>query len=77
MATDAGAPTSMDSGLVALPAGEEESLTWTVKETVPAAVGVPLIAPVAEASARPAGRLPADTLQAYGVAPPVAESVVA
>jgi hypothetical protein len=49
--------------------------TRTVKLEVPAAVGVPLIAPEEAFSVRPAGRLPAETDQLYGVVPPVAVSV--
>ena len=48
-------------------------VTCTVKFAVPTVVGVPLICP-APFNVRPAGRLPATTLQAYGVAPPVAAS---
>ena len=48
-------------------------VTWTVKLKVPAAVGVPLRTP-AEDRFRPAGSVPADTDQLYGVVPPVAAS---
>jgi hypothetical protein len=34
------------------------SVTFTVKENVPATVGVPLITPVDDAKVRPAGKLP-------------------
>ena len=49
-------------------------VTWTVKSKVPAAVGVPPRAP-AEERVRPAGSVPADTDQVYGVVPPVAANV--
>ena len=44
-------------------AGEPESVTLTVKLEVPAAVGVPEIAPVAAVSIRPAGNEPEVMLQ--------------
>jgi hypothetical protein len=53
-------------------AGLPPSLTVTVKLLVAVAVGVPEIRPVAEASLRPAGRLPLVTDQVYGVVPPLA-----
>jgi hypothetical protein len=40
-----------------------ESFTWAVNENDPAWVGVPVIAPVLELSARPAGSVPPLTLQ--------------
>ncbi len=43
---------------VALKVGCVESTTITVKSNVPAAVGVPVIAPVAGSSVRPGGRPP-------------------
>ena len=48
------------------------SVTWMVKLTVPAAVGVPVIRPVVGFSVRPAGSVPADTANVSGAAPPVA-----
>src|SRR3989304_489177 len=51
------------------------SITRTVKFDVPAAVGVPLITPVAVFRFNPAGRLPVATDQLYGVLPPVADNV--
>jgi len=42
---------------VALSAGVEESVTWTVKREVPAAVGIPEIVPDDD-SDNPAGRVP-------------------
>ena len=53
-------------------AGELESFTWTEKLYEPAVVGVPLIAPLDEFRVKPVGRLPVDTVQLYGVVPPVA-----
>src|SRR5690348_11135657 len=48
------------------------SLTWTVKNGCPDVVGVPVIAPVVAPRVRPAGRLPPDSDQLYGLLPPVA-----
>jgi hypothetical protein len=48
-------------------------VTRTVKLEVAAAVGVPLRTPVAD-RLRPAGSVPAETDQLYGVVPPVAAS---
>src|ERR1035438_9483002 len=47
------------------------SVTWMVKLKLPAVVGVPLICPVAEFRATPAGRVPAVTLKVKGNVPPV------
>jgi hypothetical protein len=52
------------------------SVTCTVNDAVPAAVGVPEITPVEAARTNPAGNVPALTLQLYGVVPPFACSVV-
>ena len=52
------------------------SVTCTVNDAVPAAVGVPEITPVDAARLNPAGNVPALTLQLYGVVPPLACSVV-
>jgi hypothetical protein len=49
------------------------SVTRTVKLGLPAAVGVPLITPDA-LRVSPAGKDPEASVQAYGVAPPAAES---
>src|SRR5512134_3616853 len=49
-------------------------VTWTVKLDVPTVVGVPLIVPPVDRLS-PAGRLPAETDQLYGVVPPVAARV--
>ena len=61
------------SGLVA--ASEFASDTCTVKLLVPDAVGVPEIAPVLDASASPAGKVPETMDQVKGVVPPVAARV--
>jgi hypothetical protein len=55
-------------------AGELESVTLTVNEEVPAAVGVPLITPEV-LSVNPAGKDPELIDQLYGVVPPVAANV--
>src|SRR5271165_4788228 len=65
----------IDSAAVFDTAGTSESVTFTVKFVVPAAVGVPLIAPVDAFSVNPAGKLPTDIAQLYGVVPPVAANV--
>ena len=51
------------------------SVTLTVNEDVPDAVGVPEIAPVEAFSVSPAGSEPLLTLHEYGVVPPLACSV--
>jgi hypothetical protein len=64
------------SDTVAVCAGLLESVTLKVSaapET--AAVGVPVIAPVAVFSDNPAGRVPLVSAQLYGVVPPLAASV--
>ena len=48
------------------------SVTCTVNDAAPAAVGVPEITPVDAARLNPAGNAPALTLQLYGVVPPLA-----
>ena len=65
----------MESAFVAVFAGVQESVARTVKLDVPYAVGVPLTTPVAALSERPAGRLPALSDHAIGVAPPEEASV--
>jgi len=67
--TDAAAATTMLSDLVAVALAA--SLTCSVNEAVPAAVGVPEIAP-AEESVKPAGSVPDERLHVYGVVPPLA-----
>ena len=52
-----------------------ESVTLTVNFLVPVPVGVPEMAPVFGASARPAGKDPDAMAQVYGVVPPEAASV--
>jgi hypothetical protein len=54
-------------------AGELESVAFTVKENVPAMVGVPPICP-ALLKAKPTGKEPEEIDQLYGVVPPVAVS---
>jgi hypothetical protein len=49
--------------------------TETVKLEVPPLVGVPEVAPVADAKLSPAGRLPDETDHLYGLVPPVALKV--
>ena len=51
------------------------SVTCTVKDAVPVAVGVPDITPVEVTRVRPAGNAPAIRLQLYGVVPPLACNV--
>ena len=72
----AGAVTAIESGTDCVCAGLPASVTIAVKFAVPLALGVPEITPVAEASERPAGRLPAVIDQPYGVVPPPACSEV-
>jgi hypothetical protein len=57
------------SGLLAV--APLKSVTWMVKLKMPAVVGVPLICPVAEFSARPPGKAPTVTAQIYGGVPPL------
>ena len=53
-----------------------ESVTSTVKLKVPALAGCPEMAPVAELSDRPPGRLPAAIFQESEPVPPLAWSAV-
>jgi hypothetical protein len=56
--------------------GLPESFTVNVKAVaVTAAVGVPVIAPVAPFSERPAGSVPLVSVHVYGVVPPDAANV--
>lgn len=48
------------------------SVTCTVNEDAPVAVGVPEITPVEATKVRPAGKVPALRFQVYGVVPPLA-----
>ena len=48
------------------------SLTCTVNEELPDAVGVPESTPVDAARLKPAGSAPTVTLQVYGLVPPLA-----
>jgi hypothetical protein len=60
---------------ITLCCGEVESVTLKVKGVaVTAAVGIPLIAPVAGFNVNPAGSVPEFSTQAYGSVPPVAVS---
>ena len=52
------------------------SFTCTVILLVPVAVGVPVMAPVLAFNDNPAGNVPTVIDHVYGVAPPVAASVV-
>jgi hypothetical protein len=60
----------MDWSCDAVKGGEVESITVAVNGKVPAAVGVPVIAP-AEARLKPGGKVP-EADQVYGVVPPSA-----
>lgn len=62
---------------VALKLGCVESTTITVKSKAPAAVGVPVIAPVAGSRVRPGGRVPDATDQVNGGVPPSTLSALA
>ena len=68
------AATAMPRFAVAVLAGALESAARTVKDTVPDAVGVPLITPE-PLRLSPAGKEPADSDQLYGVVPPAAAKV--
>ena len=57
----AGLTTMLRFAVAVLAVGVSESVTVTVKFTVPEAVGVPEMAPVAALSVRPAGKLPVVT----------------
>jgi hypothetical protein len=61
---------------VEVSAGELESVTCTVNDAVPAAVGVPEIEPALE-SVKPAFSEPEVIDHLYGVVPPAALSVAA
>lgn len=58
----------------ALPGQELASVTLTVKELVPAVVGVPEMTP-AELMVRPGGRVPELMLKVYGAVPPLGVKV--
>jgi hypothetical protein len=51
------------------------SATWIVTAELPAAVGPPLICPVAEFSVSPAGKAPAVIVHTSGAVPPLAATV--
>jgi len=59
----------------ALCVGELESVTPTVNDEVPAAVGVPVICPK-PFRVKPCGKVPEPTDQEYGAVPPLAASAV-
>jgi len=66
----------MGSVAVCVSAGELESITLKVSMTAEAAaVGVPVIAPVAPFKIKPAGRVPPVNVHVYGELPPLAASV--
>jgi len=52
-----------------------ESFTCSVKLDEPGCEGVPEIAPLDPTSVRPTGSTPAESVQAYGVVPPLAATV--
>jgi hypothetical protein len=60
---DPAALTVIESAIVAVFVGVVASVTVTVKDDVPAVVGVPEITPVAATSASPPGRAPTVTDQ--------------
>ena len=72
--TSGATPTVRDTMPLAVAGGDSWSVTWTVKEKSPLAVGVPETTPVEAASLSPAGSEPCVTDQAYGLMPPVAAS---
>ena len=72
---EAAAETAIEKDWLAVCAGELESVTFSVKEEVPLAVGDPLIVPVDAPSANPAGNVPLVSDHVYGTVPPVAATV--
>ena len=54
--------------------GEEESVTWIVKEKVPSCAGIPAIRPVETSKPRLGGSDPSTSDQVYGGVPPDAPS---
>jgi hypothetical protein len=70
-----GAATPIVNVCVALAAGDPESFTVTVNVTLPAAVGVPVIAPVDAFRLSPGGSVPVVTVHVSGVTPPTDASV--
>jgi hypothetical protein len=65
------------SDFAAVFAGDEESLTCTLNDDIPACVGVPLICPVAAVRFSPAGKDPELIDHVYGAVPPEALKVAA
>ena len=75
MVSDAGLIVNANAFTAVRGVGAALSRTWIEKLEVPAAVGSPLITPVAASSVNPLGRLPEITCQLlYGGVPPVAFS---
>jgi hypothetical protein len=70
-----GAATPIVNVCVALAAGDPESFTVTVNVTLPAAVGVPVIAPVDAFKLKPGGNVPVVTVHVSGATPPTDASV--
>jgi hypothetical protein len=67
----------MLNDFVAVCAGDEESLTCTLKDDAPACVGVPLIWPVEVVRLSPVGKDPELINHEYGAVPPEALKVAA
>jgi len=65
----------MLNSLLTFCTGFPASVTFTVKLNIPAAVGVPVIAPLVAFIANPVGRPPAVIDQLNGVVPPVVDKV--
>ncbi len=63
VAVDAAAITILSACVLLCAVGAVESVTWTVKLKVPAALGVPESCPVEAMRLRPVGNDPAVTLQ--------------
>lgn len=51
------------------------SVAVIVKSKVPAAVGIPSMAPVVALSVSPVGSVPIEAAKVYGAVPPTAETV--
>ena len=72
---DAAAEIAIEYDWLAVWLGELESVTFSVNDEVPLAVGDPLIVPVDAPRLNPAGNEPLLNDQVYGVVPPVAVTV--
>ena len=70
-----GAATPIVNVCVELAAGDPESFTVTVNVTLPAAMGVPVIAPVDAFKLNPGGSVPVVTVHVFGATPPADASV--